>query len=81
MNSKLTLKLNTVSIERAKRCARKRNTSLSRLVEGFFDDLADRETMAEYTPIVRELSGIAQPVNNIEIKSDREEYLVRKHLP
>ena len=43
MNSKLTLKLNKKIIEKAKTFAKSNNTSLSFLVEGFFERLIEKE--------------------------------------
>ena len=40
MDTKLTLKLDSVAIERARRYARRRGTSLSRLVEQYFNSFS-----------------------------------------
>ena len=40
MDSKLTLKLDSVAIERARRYARRRGTSLSRMVEQYFNSFS-----------------------------------------
>jgi hypothetical protein len=82
MDRKLTLKLNNTSIERAKHYARKRKTSLSRMVEGFFDELNDKETHSiPLTPLVKELSGIVHLDDTTDFKNERAEYLIRKHSP
>lgn len=62
-DSKLTLKLNTDSISRAKEYSAKNGVSVSSMVEKFFDGLTVSEPRAEYgsmaySPIVNELSGI-----------------------
>jgi hypothetical protein len=40
MDTKLTLKLDSVAIERARRYARRRGTSLSRMVEQYFNSFS-----------------------------------------
>jgi hypothetical protein len=82
MDRKLTLKLNDASIERAKHYARKRKTSLSRMVESFFDELSEQETPSiSLTPLVKELSGIVHLESCIDFENERAEYLLRKHSP
>lgn len=76
MDTKLTLRLKSEVIERAKRYARNRKTSLSDLIENFLLKITeDQETKEGITPLVKSLSGI------IELKEDyraKDEY--RKHL-
>ena len=62
MDTKLTLKLDQAVIERAKEYARKKNTSLSRLVETYLNFLTiSKVEEEEITPLVKSLSGIIDP--------------------
>jgi hypothetical protein len=71
--SKLTLSVDEKVIERAKRFAERRGTSVSRLVEQFLDILArpPKPEPEDDTPVLRQLRGILK-------KGDREDY--RRHL-
>jgi hypothetical protein len=66
MNSKLTLKLNNLVIEKAKSYARKKNTSLSKLIESYLGKLAEPDDSHEITPLVKSLSGII----DLPVKTD-----------
>lgn len=76
MNAKLTLKLNIEVIERAKSYARKKNMSLSKLIESHLDFLTVvKVENTDITPLVKSLSG------KIELPADynyKEEY--KNHL-
>jgi len=78
MDVKLTLKLNKDAIERAKRYSRRRHTSLSRMVQGFFEHLEEQEAPPEGT-IVSRLSG-SMPLPN-RFDDDYAEYLWKKYSP
>lgn len=59
MDNKLTLKLDNQVIEQAKIYARKKNTSISKLVEGYLQFLtAEEATDDEVSPLVKSLSGV-----------------------
>ncbi|MFM7078995.1 MAG: DUF6364 family protein [Bacteroidota bacterium] len=62
MNSKLTLKLDSQVIARVKTCARKRKTSLSKLIETYLQPLTSPSEPEpdEITPLVKSLSIIAR---------------------
>jgi hypothetical protein len=81
MNTKLTLKLNKKTIERAKRYARKNKKSLSIIVENYFDLLSDNETPAELhiSPNVLELSGIVSLHENTDIKEIYGKHIEEKY--
>ena len=81
MNTKLTLKLNKRSIERAKTYAKKHNRSLSTLVEEYFDLISDKEKISEIeiSPNVLELSGIISIEKSIDYKSDYGKYIEEKY--
>lgn len=81
MEAKLTLKLNENSIYRAKKYVSQIGTSLSAIVENFFDNLTVNEDNSEflYSPLVNELSGIIQLEENFDYKSDYTSYLDKKY--
>ena len=81
MEAKLTLKLNENSIYRAKKYVSQIGTSLSAVVENFFDNLTVNEDNSEfsYSPLVNELSGIIQLEENFDYKSDYTSYLDKKY--
>ena len=81
MESKLTLKLNNNSISRAKEYVSQLGTSLSSIVENFFDNLTVNENKSEfpYSPLVNELSGIIHFDEHFDYKSDYTSYLDKKY--
>ena len=81
MEAKLTLKLNDNSIGRAKKYVAKKKTSLSSIVENFFDSLTLNNETAQfsYSPLVNELSGIIHLDENYDYKSDYTSYLDKKY--
>lgn len=81
MEAKLTLKLNENSIKKAKDYVSKLGTSLSSLVENFFDGLTVNQENQEfqYSPLVKELSGIIQLDEDFDYKSDYISYLDKKY--
>lgn len=81
MVTKLTLKLDKEAIEQAKRYAERRRVSLSKIVERYFKSLADEEQpeKTEYSPLVKELSGIINLKGNADIKDEYTDYLIDKY--
>jgi hypothetical protein len=85
VDTKLTLKLDRAVIRRAKTYARKRNSSLSSLVEVYFRSLTGLERTPDgkgdgHTPIVAELAGLLElPAAGWETKDEYAEYLTRKY--
>ena len=81
MVAKLTLKLNSNSIQRAKEYVSKKKTSLSSIVENFFDSLTinNESEKFSYSPLVNELSGIIHLDENYDYKSDYASYLDKKY--
>ena len=81
MEAKLTLKLNKMVIESAKKYAESNNKSLSRLVEDFFRNLVNEKFPAKkYPPLIEELSGIIseEDLERIAKDDDRARYILRK---
>ena len=81
MNTKLTLKLNKRSIERAKKYAKKNKKSLSGIVENYFNILSNKEISneIEISPNVLELSGIIQLTDEINLKEVYGKHLEEKY--
>ena len=79
MDTKLTLKLDKSVIEQAKDYARKKNKSLSKIVEYFFRMLvqAEEDKSQELTPLVEELSGIIK--GDFDYTETITDYLMEKH--
>jgi hypothetical protein len=78
MNSKLTLKLDSRVIEKAKVYARRKNTSLSKLVESYLQLLTSTSKGSEdpdVTPLVKSLSGV---LDEAQLRDYEESY--KKHL-
>lgn len=81
MDAKLTLKLDKETIEKAKIYAKKKNLSLSRMVERYFLSITSHEKNddAQYSPLVRELSGILSAEDRENSDNSYTDYLVEKY--
>jgi len=80
MDSKLTLKVDKEIIQRAKKYARERNTSLSQMVEDYFDIIVKpAETDIELTPLVKKLSGVVKLPKSYDSRKEYSKYLVKKY--
>lgn len=74
-HEKLTLRMEGALIEKAKRVARERGTSVSRMVAGFFEGLEGRPLVdRSYGPLTSRLRGSLKPKEGKAL-SDREDYL------
>lgn len=82
MDKKLTVSLNQEIIEKAKEYARDHKTSLSKMIEAYFDSLtreyADTDAI-EITPLVKSLSGVVELPADYDYKKARTENLKRKY--
>jgi hypothetical protein len=80
MDTKLTIKLDSDVISRAKKYAQHRKTSLSRLIESYLDSITKKEPDdIEITPLVKSLSGIIKLPEDYDYKKDRTDYLIKKY--
>ena len=81
MEANLTLQLSNDSISSAKEYVSQIGTSLSAIVENFFDNLTVNDNKSEfsYSPLVNELSGIIHLDENFDYKSDYTSYLDKKY--
>ena len=79
MDTKLTLKLDTSVIEQAKTYAKKKNISLSKLIESYLGLLVDPQNVQEVTPLVKSLSGVIDLPKNFDYKKDYKKHLTNKY--
>jgi len=80
MYTKLTLNVNKEIIDRAKRYAKSKKISLSRLIESYLASLTGEENEdSEITPLVESLSGVIQLPDDIEIDNDYKDFLNEKY--
>jgi len=81
MDTKLTIKLDTDVITRAKKYALHRKTSLSKMIESYLDSVTKSETDdIEITPLVKSLSGVISVPKDFDYKKERADYLYKKYL-
>ncbi|WP_299665306.1 DUF6364 family protein [uncultured Polaribacter sp.] len=82
MDSKLTLKLDKTVIEQAKEYAKEHQTSLSRLIESYLALLTSKEKKEdefEISPFVKSISTGVSISNDIDIKKEYGDYLIKKY--
>ena len=82
MDKKLTLSLNQRVIEKAKKYAQLNQTSLSKMIEAYFDSLTSKEESdirIKTTPLVESLCGVMELPSDFDIKEARTKYLLDKH--
>lgn len=78
MNTKLTLTIEQRVIEEAKGYAKKKNRSLSDLIENCLKILTDKEP--DLSPAVESLKGSFRPPKNFDYKKQLQERLEKKYL-
>lgn len=78
MNRKLTVKLDTSVIEQARRYAKDKNTSLSKLIESYLVKLVEPNDAHEVTPFVKSLSGLVGLHKNFDYKKEYNKHLENK---
>lgn len=80
MDTKLTIKIDSDVISRAKRYAQLRRTSLSKMVESFLDSVTKNEPDdIEITPLVKSLSGVIKLQESFDYKKERTDFLIKKY--
>ena len=79
MDTKLTLKLDNSIIEKAKNYAKKKNTSLSKLIESYLGKLVTPNDTNEVTPLVKSLSGVIDLPKNFDTKKEYKKHLSNKY--
>jgi hypothetical protein len=81
MDTKLTIKLDDDVITRAKRYAKNRKTSLSKMIESYLDTVTKPDSKKiKITPLVKSLSGVIKLPVDYDYKKDYADYLTKKYL-
>ena len=84
MNTKLTLTIEQSIIEKAKIYARKKERSLSDLIENYLKALTNEDSSTtkeeELTPIVKSLKGTYKLPKNFDYKKELTDRLSEKYL-
>lgn len=84
MDTKLTLKLDKLIIENAKKYASSKKRSLSRLIETYLKTLINSDKSIsteddEISPFIKSMrSGVEIP-SNLDYKKEYSEHLIKKH--
>jgi len=80
MKNKLTLRMDESLIKDAKKYAREKGTSVSRLVSDYFALIGKKHSLSkdELPPLTASLSGIMKDAEVVE--EDYKRYLTDKHL-
>ena len=82
MDKKLTLSLNQDIIEKAKEYAKLNGTSLSKMIESYFQTITTKsedEGEIEISPLVKSLCGVGKLPENFNYKKSRLKYLGKKY--
>ena len=81
MDKKLTLSLNQKIIEQAKKYAKRNGTSLSKMIESYFQSITNSQqekTDIRITPLVESLCGVGKLPDEFDYKKSRVNYLENK---
>ncbi|ULQ56808.1 DUF6364 family protein [Flavihumibacter rivuli] len=81
MDTKLTLSIDKDVVEEAKKYARKRNTSLSHLIENYLVSVTSKgkDQENEITPLVKSLSGVLKMGGKEDHRKQYGDYLANKY--
>lgn len=82
MDKKLTLSLDQTIIEKAKTYAKMNKTSLSKMIEAYFDSLTNQESNEnefQITPLVESLCGVIELPKDFDYKESKAKYLLEKY--
>jgi hypothetical protein len=79
MDSKLTIKLNQSVVEKAKIYAKKKKTSLSRLIESYLGNLTEQPDDDDITPLVKKLTGVLELKKDSQPKESYHRYIKSKY--
>jgi len=74
--TKLTIRIDRATLERAKRYARSHGTSLTRLVTSHLERLVVEDGATGHAPVTRRLTGVIPPDASLQ---EYREHLERKH--
>lgn len=79
MDTKLTLKLNKEIIEEAKKYAREKNISLSKLIESYLERLNRPAVSEPITPLVKQLAGTGTLTANGDARAAYQKHISDKY--
>jgi hypothetical protein len=80
MDTKLTIRLDSEVIDRAKSYARSNNVSVSRMIESYLDSVTQvNSNNFEITPLVKSLSGLINIDASYDLKKDYNDFLSEKY--
>ncbi len=80
MDTKLTLKLDSDIIEKAKEYAKDTNTSLSKLIENYLEAVtSSKYPKTKINPIVKSLTGVITLDEKKDYKEAYTKYLIKKY--
>jgi hypothetical protein len=80
METKLTLRLNKRTIDKAKDYAQAHKTSISKMVEAYLESVMHPNTVeAEITPLVASLSGVIELEQDYDYKKEYTAYISEKY--
>jgi hypothetical protein len=80
MPTKLTLSMSDFAIEKAKKIAKQRHTSISKMVEGFFTSLDDKSAKEPLDARVKRTAGKYSLPKSISSDDLKKKYLMEKYL-
>jgi len=81
MNVKLTLQLDKETIEKAKKLAKRRNQSLSSLVQNYFHFISENKEpdKIKISKNVKDISGIIKLDKKVNIKKEYKKHIMEKY--
>lgn len=80
MDAKLTLSLDKKVIEQAKKYAKKKNISLSKLIESYLNKASLHEKEEPViSPLVKSLSGVIKLTKEVNYKKEYSDFLSEKY--
>jgi hypothetical protein len=80
MDTKLTLSLDKKIIEQAKKYAKKKNISLSKLIESYLARMSvQQKEDTDISPLVKSLSGVLTLPKDYNHKKEYSDFLSRKY--
>jgi len=81
MNTKLTLRLDNAVISKAKKTAKRRGVSLSRMVEDYFKSVVrQQEDKTKESPVLSEVAGVLSNRRSAEqLTAGYKKYLTEKY--
>jgi pyruvate formate-lyase activating enzyme-like uncharacterized protein len=80
METKLTLRLNKRTIDKAKNYAQNHNISISRIVETYLESITRQKAEEmEISLLVESLSGVIKLDGNFDFRKDYSNYLAEKY--